>query len=580
MRRIAIINQKGGVGKTTTSVNLGAALARAGQRVVVIDLDAQANATMHLGIDLDPGEPSTYGILCGDLSIADALRPTSTRGLSLVPSHIDLSGAELELASAIGRETILRDALKAWEAAGGEADYVLFDCPPSLGLLSVNGLCAAQDVIVALQTEFFALQGLSKLIEIVQLLRSRLNPELQLAGVLPCLYDSRLRLGREILGEIRRYFGDQVLGPAIRTNVKLAEAPSHGQTIFEYDPTSTGARDYAALADELLRRHADERPPPTEEPGAVEVAALERRLTHMSRERRVKAAEEQAPDQQTPETKPIGAGFGAGVAAGHPPGDPGESLASSEPLESLSAEAVSAESLPDEARPIDERPDEALREVEIPRPDPEKSLVGSRLAEGADPEPVGGPYVHPIPLNESVACVDQQGKVTGAQLGTMIQATGDQLVGRALDSATAEPEEALGRAVEGETAVLGDEQNHGERGPLDAAPTTTKRALTGPLLGSTPVVGTGPAEETPAETPQAASEVRVEAFDSPQEAPDGVPESHLLDVNIDPSAGDTDPAPKGSLAPRGQNFYIGEDREHLASSRGPWVGRSLDDTQS
>ena len=202
MRRIAIINQKGGVGKTTTAVNLGAALARLGQRVVVIDMDPQANASMNLGAELAPDEPSTYSILTKGGRVADTLRGTSTPGLSILPSHLDLSGAELELASAIGRETILKDALEDWireEVArtGREpADVILIDNPPSLGLLSVNGLAASQEVLIAVQTEFFALQGLSKLVEIVQLLRRRLNPELEITGVLACLYDSRLRLGR------------------------------------------------------------------------------------------------------------------------------------------------------------------------------------------------------------------------------------------------------------------------------------------------------------------------------------------------------------------------------------------------
>jgi chromosome partitioning protein len=311
MRRIAIINQKGGVGKTTTAVNLGAALAREGRRVLVVDLDPQANASLHLGAELGQDEVSIYGVLCAGVPLEAALRPTSTPGLSIVPAHIDLSGAELELASAIGRETLLRDSIADWARAGlqksGEppVDYLLFDCPPSLGLLSVNGLAAAEEVLVVLQTEFFALQGLSKLIEVVQLLQRRLNPELRLAGVLPCLYDSRLRLAREVLAEIRRHFADQVYRSPIRSNVKLAEAPSHGLTIFEYDPRSSGARDYAALALELLAQElapevADDVPaqsprapqsPPTPpepaEPPAVQVeqaAALQQRLASMSRE--------------------------------------------------------------------------------------------------------------------------------------------------------------------------------------------------------------------------------------------------------------------------------------------------------
>ncbi|MDP6839851.1 MAG: AAA family ATPase, partial [Planctomycetota bacterium] len=234
MRRIAIINQKGGVGKTTTAANLGSALARLGRRVVVVDLDAQANLSLHLGTDLASGEPSTYDLLLGRESFAGCLKETTTAGLRLLPAHIDLSGAEIELASAFGREILLREAIDTWEAAGKEAagetpaDYVILDCPPSLGLLSINGLAAAHEVIVTLQTEFFALQGISKLVEIVQLMRRRINPNLNVAGILPTLYDTRLKLAREVLAEIRRYFPGQVFSRPIRTNIKLAEAPSHG----------------------------------------------------------------------------------------------------------------------------------------------------------------------------------------------------------------------------------------------------------------------------------------------------------------------------------------------------------------
>lgn len=258
MRCIALINQKGGVGKTTTAVNLGAALAREGKRVVVVDLDPQANLSLHLGIELGEGEPSVYQVLVGDAGIADALRPTSTDGLRVLPSHIDLSGAELELATALGRETLLRDKLQDWieaetQAHGqGPADYVLLDCPPSLGLLAINGLAAASEVFIAVQTEFFALQGMSRLVEVVQLIQRRMNPDLAITGIVPCLYDSRLRLAREVLGEIRKYFPDQVFRQAVRANVKLAEAPSFGLSIFDYAPESIGAKDYRALALEVL----------------------------------------------------------------------------------------------------------------------------------------------------------------------------------------------------------------------------------------------------------------------------------------------------------------------------------------
>ena len=266
MRRIAIINQKGGVGKTTTAVNLGAALARLGRRVLVVDMDPQANASMNLGAELEPGEPSTYTILTQGGRVSETLRKTSTEGLSILPSHLDLSGAELELASAIGRETVLRDAIDDWEreehdrTGRSPADVILIDNPPSLGLLSVNGLAASKEVLIAVQTEFFALQGLSKLVEIVQLLRRRMNPGLEITGVLACLYDSRLRLAREVLAELRAHFPEQVFKRPIAQTVKLAETPSFSQTIFEYAPESRGAEDYLAVGKEFLAREGVESP--------------------------------------------------------------------------------------------------------------------------------------------------------------------------------------------------------------------------------------------------------------------------------------------------------------------------------
>jgi chromosome partitioning protein len=259
MRRIAVINQKGGVGKTTTCANLGAALALSGRRVVLVDMDAQANLTLTLNIQTPPGSLSSYSVLTAGAPFGRAVRDTSTPNLRIVPADIDLSGAELELAAELGREHVLREAIDAWEAEGREkegrapADYVFFDCPPSLGLLSVNALAAAGEVLVVIQTEFLALQGMSKLVEILKVLKKRLNPKLEIAGIVPCLYDSRLKLAREVLAEIRAYFPGQVVESPVRSNVKLAEAPSFGQTIFEYAPDSNGARDYLAVARQIAR---------------------------------------------------------------------------------------------------------------------------------------------------------------------------------------------------------------------------------------------------------------------------------------------------------------------------------------
>jgi chromosome partitioning protein len=268
MRRIAIVNQKGGVGKTTSAVNLGAALARAGQRVVLFDLDPQGNLSTHLGIEVEAGEPSSYGVLAGACSVAEALCQTRTPGLWVVPTGIDLSGAELELAQAQDREQILARALARWSAESEQrhgvapAEFVLFDCPPSLGLLSLNALIAASEVFIALQTEFLALQGMTRLLDVIERIREHLNPGLTVSGIIPCLYDNRLRLGREVLSDIRRYFPAQCFRRAISANVKLAEAPSFGQSIFEYAPDSTGARDYAELAEEVLAQGKQRAPEP------------------------------------------------------------------------------------------------------------------------------------------------------------------------------------------------------------------------------------------------------------------------------------------------------------------------------
>jgi chromosome partitioning protein len=289
MRRICVLNQKGGVGKTTTTVNLGAALARAGRRVVLVDLDPQGNLSTHLSLEVGEGEPSSYSVLVGEHTIEQAMRRTSIRGLSVVPTGIDLSGAEMELATLEQRETVMKRAVDTFEnesygrTGAPPAEYVIFDCPPSLGLLSLNALVASREVFVALQTEFLALQGMTRLLEVVRLVKQNLNPDLKVTGIVPCLYDNRLRLAREVLTELRSFFPGHVFRRAIGTTVKLAEAPSFGQSIFEYAPDCSGARDYAELAEEVVAqekrpvtRGAEEGllvPEPTKSEAAASAAA-------------------------------------------------------------------------------------------------------------------------------------------------------------------------------------------------------------------------------------------------------------------------------------------------------------------
>jgi chromosome partitioning protein len=251
-RVIAIANQKGGVGKTTTAVNLGASLAVAERKTLIIDIDPQGNATSGLGYDGGEIVTSIYDVLVNERTIAEARVQGARFGpLDLVPSTRDLVGAEIELVSAIARETILRSALAEIR---DEYDFVLVDCPPSLGLLTLNTLTAADSVLIPIQCEFYALEGLSQLLNTVRLVQRGLNTGLEIEGVLLTMFDRRLNLSRQVAAEAREYFGDRVFETVIPRNVRLAEAPSFGQPIVQYDALSAGAQSYLLLARELIRR--------------------------------------------------------------------------------------------------------------------------------------------------------------------------------------------------------------------------------------------------------------------------------------------------------------------------------------
>ncbi|EWT01027.1 chromosome partitioning protein [Intrasporangium oryzae NRRL B-24470] len=256
-RILTVANQKGGVGKTTTTVNVAAAMAQGGLTVLVVDLDPQGNASTALGIDHHADVPSIYDVLVDGTPLLDVVQPcTTVENLFCAPATIDLAGAEIELVSLVARESRLQKAIAEAEATGHAYDYILIDCPPSLGLLTVNAMVAASEVFIPIQCEYYALEGLSQLLKNIELIRAHLNPPLHVSTILLTMYDGRTRLSAQVADEVREHFPQQVLRTTVPRSVRVSEAPSFGETVMTYDPTSSGALAYLEAASEIADRGA------------------------------------------------------------------------------------------------------------------------------------------------------------------------------------------------------------------------------------------------------------------------------------------------------------------------------------
>ena len=254
-RAIAIFNQKGGVGKTTTNINLGACLARLGKKVLILDIDPQGNTTSGIGIKKKTLEYTVYDLLIEeDFDTRKAILHTRTKGLDIIPASVDLAGAEIELVQIQGREKRLK---KAIDKVRNKYDYIFIDCPPSLGLLTINSLTAVESVLIPIQCEFYALEGVSQLVSTIDLVKKNLNPDIEIEGVILSMFDGRTNLSAQVVQEVKKYFGPKVYSTVIPRNIRLAEAPSYGLPIVEYDPKSRGAEAYTEFAEEFLERKSN-----------------------------------------------------------------------------------------------------------------------------------------------------------------------------------------------------------------------------------------------------------------------------------------------------------------------------------